>query len=295
MALQGNLIDLPLIDLVQVLTLQNKTGILSLNRDFSQAQVAFTKSRIYSAYVHHANGSEKPIYKQGEDALYDLLGWPDGQFTFELTSTLPPVENVKHQLDYLILEHCRRKDEKEQMQRLNGLITARPRLVPNPPVQAEITLDLEEWRILYMINGQLSIKEIADNIRQEPLSILAIAEKLEKKGLIVLDLHAGPVGSAAYSNAENARNKTTKPLQPDFQGTGFGQPANRTATAGEMFNRFPGTPPALAAVPPARVIQTPPHLAAHGNLVPVGGPAPHAAPKGQRGLLAGIMAKIRSL
>lgn len=293
MALQGNLVDLPLFDLVQVLTLQNKTGVLSLNRDFSQAQVTFSKSKIYAAYVHHASHNGKSIYKQGEDALYDLLGWPDGQFTFELTNALPAVENVQLQWDQLILEYCRRSDENEQKQRLHELISARPRLVPNPPMQAEITLDLEQWRVLFQVNGVLTIKEIATSIRQDPREVAEIATKLEKKGLIMFERTAQPDLYPAnyktyYEASAEARSNAANRSQTTLPANSFGSRALVGASS----------PPALTAPTASRALPAkfgPETL----QFQPVGAPdrsvpAPNK-PKVHRGVLSGIMAKIRGL
>ncbi len=342
MSLQGNLVDLPLIDLVQVLTLQNKTGVLSISRDFSQAQVAFGKSRIYSAFVHHNEQNGHPVYKQGEDALYDLLEWPDGQFTFELTNALPNVENVQQKWDYMILEHCRRHDELEQKQRQGELLSSRPRLIPNPPAQAEITLDLEQWRILFQINGLLSLQEIATNTRQDPEEVVRIVGKLAKKGLIELDVAPLPPpvqDYAAYRQAQPHEAQHYSQVLPPRQeieiysrlplpsqeapvrssytapqntpNPNYGPTQATRSTAGAS-NR-PTLPPAPRSYPSAvsqdfrapnnRVTEAAQAFRSKSESavtradsnakeqVPTSAPSP----KVQRGVLSGIMAKIRGL
>ncbi len=296
MALQGNLVDLPLIDLVQVLTLQNKTGVLTLSRNFSQAQVAFTKSRIYSAFVHHTNQNGLSVYKQGEEALYDLLDWPDGQFTFELTNALPAVENVQVKWDHMILEYCRLSDEKDQKHHQNEIILTRPKLVPDPPYQAEIKLDLEQWRLLFQINGELTLKEIADNTRQDYRVIVSLAENLEKLGLITLERMAQPKTKSAnsrtyYQPSQEINNASANSLHSPNMARAFGkEPANRPYSK----------PPVLTAPSSDRTI--PGHFAQPASISHFQPVSPQnndavAAPKPkvQRGVLSGIMAKIRGL
>ena len=258
MALQGNLGDLPLIDLVQVLSLQNKTGVLSVNRDFSQAQVCFSKSKIYSAFVHHARSKGQMINRQGEDALYDLLGWQDGQFVFELTSMLPADQNVHATWDYIVLEQCRREDEHEQNVSYLGSLC--PQLSLNPPGQAEITLNLDEWQVLLQVNGQNTFKEIASRICKPLDGVVELARKLEKQGLIEPLAVAGRQAASTRFNVDLV--KATQPVA--YQTRPQPKPSVRWSA--------PALTPALA-----------------------GASAQSSAPRVHRGILSGIMAKIRGL
>jgi hypothetical protein len=269
MSLQGNFTDLPLIDLMQVLTLQNKTGILSVNRDFSQAQICFNRSKIYSAFSRHIGNHRQPVDLQGEAALYDLLNWPDGQFCFELTSALPEVNNVNVSWDYIVLEYCRRQDERERQERLNKLGRLHPRLLPEPSVQAQITLDQEDWRVLLQVNNQLSLQEISTNIGRELEQVVKIAEKLQKQGLLEI-------------------NSTLPAAQPVAAGltagwkSGAASPAVQATSGWRTRNYQP------RHLPPAR----------DNQLVEISVVEDRRSlpkPQVQRGLLSAIMAKIRGL
>jgi hypothetical protein len=270
MSLQGNLTDLPLIDLMQVLTLQNKTGILSVNRDFSQAQICFNQSRIYSAFSRHTGRHQHPVDYQGEVALYDLLSWPDGQFCFELTSSLPGVQNVNVTWNYIVLEYCRRQDELERQKEFERLAAQRPRLLPNPPVQAQITLDLEDWQVLLQVNNQLTLQEIASNIRFDLTQVIKITQKLAKQGLLEID-------------------STIPATQPVAVGAGAASwQVNPAQTPG--WRNSPQAQHQPHYLPAERDNQVVHIKVAEGELRPT-----PARPQVQRGLLSGIMAKIRGL
>lgn len=291
MPLQGNLTDLPLIDLVQVLTLQNKTGVLSISRDFSQGQVCFSRSKLYSAFVHHTNTHK---HLEGVEALYDLLQWPDGQFNFELTSSLPAVQNVNVNWDYIILEHCRRQDELEQQQAFRKRASLRPRLSPNPSAQAEVTLSLEDWQVLLQVNGQVTFEDIARVTRLALDQVLKIGQKLEKQGLIDADSttpapapgrlgHVSPwqPGAVPSQSQYYSRERQVSESPPS-------NPRDRIATA-----RLTSSPPRHYLPPEPVGREYPAPIMAPIMATPVGDSTNR--PKVQRGLLSSIMSKIRGL
>ncbi|HEX2910747.1 MAG TPA: DUF4388 domain-containing protein [Chloroflexia bacterium] len=194
MSLQGNLSELPIINLVQVLSLQKKTGILSVSYQLAQTQVCFKEARIFSAFMHYSTPTGHKRTLEGEEALFELLSWTVGQFIFEICEDLPPFQNVNTSIDQLILEHCRRQDEQEhlrQRERFNSI----PTLAFNPPAEAQINLSLEEWRSLLLIDGKASIREIAAKNRQEVERIFCLVQGLEKRGLV--ELKAAPMAAVA--------------------------------------------------------------------------------------------------
>ena len=226
MALQGNLSDLPLIDLVQVLALQNKTGVLSLSRHFSQAQVCFNKSCIFSTYIHDSN---QQTTIQGADAIFELLNWSEGQFSFEITASLPATQNVWANWDYLVLEKCRRDDELTQN---NPLAEVCPHLSLEVPAQAEINLSLEEWQVLLKIDGHTSFQTIASSIRQSLEVVLNISQQLQSR--LLVEIEQVPVFSAQvvyYEQPTTPRWKMANALrQPQLALAGaVTYPTNRNA------------------------------------------------------------------
>jgi hypothetical protein len=74
MAIKGNLKDLSLVDIIQLNCRSGELAELSLTRDGTQGVVYFAEGQV----VHVAYENDT-----GEEALYHLLRWPDGDFVIE--------------------------------------------------------------------------------------------------------------------------------------------------------------------------------------------------------------------
>lgn len=201
MSLQGNLTDMPLVDLVKVLILQGKTGHLELQRSHARGQICFKIGKLYAAQVWYSIGAG-PSYFQGEAALHELLGWPEGDFTFELNDHSTIGENVHNSWEVLLLEHYRRQDEREREYRLQHI---RPRLALNPPPQAQIQLSLEEWDVLLKIDGEHNLSQIAERCRRQPAEVDSLIQHFVKAGLVTLERIAAPLGRSMVATGWQAQ------------------------------------------------------------------------------------------
>jgi hypothetical protein len=99
--LVGSLETIPIADLVQVLNICRKTGLLRLSRGLASASLYFDDGEIRHAEAGH---------RTGEEAFYLLMGWTDAAFAFEsgvraaAASLAPPTMT-------LLMEALRRIDE----------------------------------------------------------------------------------------------------------------------------------------------------------------------------------------
>ena len=73
MSFQGSLKELPLADIVQLVAVSGKTGMFSLTRGAEQGAVYILNGQITHAKVNDV---------EGEDAIYALALWNEGQFQF---------------------------------------------------------------------------------------------------------------------------------------------------------------------------------------------------------------------
>ncbi|KAB2880931.1 response regulator [bacterium] len=101
--LYGKFSDLSLIDVLQLLIMNKKTGILTITRDGEKAELYFDDGRML-----HAE------YKKfvGEEAVYNLGEWKEGVFRFERTdvNVSPTIHTVTMNL---LMEYCRITDEQK--------------------------------------------------------------------------------------------------------------------------------------------------------------------------------------
>lgn len=98
----GNLMDLGLLEMLQIMGASNKTCLINIRKDDAKARIYMENGRIVNCIV----GDRK-----GEEAFYEVIGWTEGHFAIKPDVT-PTERLIKSSLDGLILEGLRRLDEK---------------------------------------------------------------------------------------------------------------------------------------------------------------------------------------
>ncbi len=101
MALQGNLRDMSVADLIQQYGQDQKTAELSITHDNQQATLFFKGGTVAHAVLGNT---------QGEEVIYRILQWETGEFSLE-TGIEPPTTSIQRSWSGLLLEGARRLDE----------------------------------------------------------------------------------------------------------------------------------------------------------------------------------------
>ena len=98
---------------------------------------------------------------QASEIIYDCFGWTDGRFRFTKASELPPYA-VMIAIDHknLIMEGARRIDEIEYFVQNLPPSNSVLRLIGDPASQDGMQLSLDEWKILFLIDGKRTLEEI---------------------------------------------------------------------------------------------------------------------------------------
>jgi DNA-binding response OmpR family regulator len=99
--IEGNLAQIPLVDLLQILAVNRKTGRLAVERQDERADVFLREGRVVDARMGEV---------AGEKALWRLLTRREGQFAFAPGPQEVP-ERIERKLDDLVLEGLRQADE----------------------------------------------------------------------------------------------------------------------------------------------------------------------------------------
>ena len=99
--LEGNLAQIPLTDLLQILSVNRRSGRLTVERGGERAEVALREGRVVDASFGRA---------VGEKALWRLLTHHEGQFAFA-PGDPPESDRITRRLDDLLLEGMRQADE----------------------------------------------------------------------------------------------------------------------------------------------------------------------------------------
>ncbi|HEX7629871.1 MAG TPA: response regulator [Candidatus Methylomirabilis sp.] len=101
--MRGRLDVMGLPNIVQVLEAERRTGTLRLTSEARRGEILFLEGRV--AYA--LEGA-----RQGETAIYRMLGWSRGDFELELTSgTGPETAQIARSNQSLLMEGVRRLDE----------------------------------------------------------------------------------------------------------------------------------------------------------------------------------------
>ncbi len=103
MPIEGSLKELSLSSIIQLNCAEMNTAKVSLKHQGREGVICFAEG----AVVHAAAGD-----LVGEEAVYELLTWPDGSFIVETDVTLPE-RTVTTNWNMLLLEGIRRIDEGE--------------------------------------------------------------------------------------------------------------------------------------------------------------------------------------
>ena len=102
MGMTGNLTGLAAADLIQLNCVDQKVARLQIQHGDQSAEIYFMGGQITHAFC----GSQK-----GEDVVYQVLGWNEGDFSLE-NDIKSPETTINRSWPSLLLEGARRLDEK---------------------------------------------------------------------------------------------------------------------------------------------------------------------------------------
>ncbi|HVG25281.1 MAG TPA: DUF4388 domain-containing protein [Thermoanaerobaculia bacterium] len=120
---------------------------------------------------------------QVSEIVFDAFVWNGGSFSFVTDATLPPYAvTIAIDLPNLIMEGARRIEEWEQCIALLPDKSVVFRVVAAPRGE-QITLTAEEWKLLFLINGQRTLEELCASA-EEPLPVYRVIYGLYANKLI---------------------------------------------------------------------------------------------------------------
>lgn len=176
MAFQGSLKELPLPDIIQLVSVSGKTGMFALTREAHlQGEIYLREGRIVHARVGELHG---------EEAVYELAIWSEGDFVFT-PERQAPTESIKKSNTNLLMEAARRIDE----WRLLSKKIPSTRLVPvftNSATTTSVSLTPQEWSLICKIDERRTIDEIAAGLGTNAFETSKLLYGLITSGLVAL-------------------------------------------------------------------------------------------------------------
>jgi hypothetical protein len=150
MAFQGSLKELPLPDIIQLVSVSGKTGKFTLTRDTDRGYIFLKNGQMVHAMVGDLIG---------EEAIYSLAIWNQGEFQFS-PSEEPDRQTISKSNTNLLMEAARRLDEWRVLSKKIPSVDHVPELLARENRHEQVTLNPHEWMLITRIDGNRSIAEI---------------------------------------------------------------------------------------------------------------------------------------
>jgi Domain of unknown function (DUF4388) len=164
MAFQGSLKELPLPDIIQLVSVSGKTGKFTLTRDSDRGFIYLKNGQMVHAMVGDLIG---------EEAIYSLAIWNQGEFQFS-PSEEPDRQTITKSNTNLLMEAARRLDEWRVLSKKIPSVDHVPELLARDNRHEQVTLNPHEWMLITKIDGNRSIAEIGRTLNLSSFDVAKI-------------------------------------------------------------------------------------------------------------------------
>ena len=164
MAFQGSLKELPLPDIIQLVSVSGKTGRFTLTRDEERGFIFLRGGQMIHAVIGDL---------VGEEAIYSLAIWNSGEFQFS-PGEEPDRQTITKTNTNLLMEAARRLDEWRVLSKKIASIDLVPELLSRENRHEQITLNPQEWMLITRIDGQRSIFDIGQALNMSGFDVAKI-------------------------------------------------------------------------------------------------------------------------
>jgi hypothetical protein len=164
MAFQGSLKELPLPDIIQLVSVSSKTGKFTLSRESDRGYIFLKNGQMVHALVADL---------VGEEAIYALAIWNHGDFHFT-PGEEPDRQTITKSNTNLLMEAARRLDEWRVLSKKVPSVDYVPELQLRQSRHEQITLNPQEWMLVTKIDGQRSIADIGRALNMSSFDVAKI-------------------------------------------------------------------------------------------------------------------------
>jgi len=168
-SMSGNIEEIPLPDLLQLLSTSRKSGVIVIRSDLGVGKIYLRKGQIYFVSIDDSfnTGPRK--------AMFRLLGWSQGFFELDPPDERAVLEELQDSTEGLLMEGMRQLDEyhvlEEKLPSLNSTLA-----IPHPLEPKLRDLSPEELDVFQVALGAETVRAVFD---ESPHTDLTIAEKLK--------------------------------------------------------------------------------------------------------------------
>lgn len=181
MAFQGSLAELHLPDIIQLVSVSGKTGVFRLADGPREGQIYLQEGQIVHAALEDL---------AGEEAVYALAMWRQGEFRFDVGDKAPR-QTIQKSNTSLLMEAARRLDEWRVLSKKIPSVDLVPEFVIPENREGQINLNTMEWLLLSKIDGRRSVRTIATATGLSAFDAAKLLYGLVATGLIRLKEPSG--------------------------------------------------------------------------------------------------------
>jgi len=167
---RGNLQQVSVPDLLQLLSMNRRTGTLTIVTVTGQGEVRLTDGQIVDAVFRRVEGTK---------ALYRLLGETEGSFSF-VSGNPTPLRRITEPTNMLLLEGLRHTDE---VRRLLKQLSATEDALQATRTESSSDTELEQ-KVLSALEVPKTATELLDDLACPDLDILKTVDSLAESGAV---------------------------------------------------------------------------------------------------------------
>jgi Domain of unknown function (DUF4388) len=181
MSFQGSIQELPVPDIIQLVSVSGKTGMFTLVRGAERGFIYLKNGQM----VHARLGD-----LTGEEAIYALAIWSSGEFQFT-PGEEADVASIEKSNTSLLMEAARRLDEWKVLSRKIPAVDYVPIFQPRNTAEP-VTLSPPEWNIVIRIDGKRTVEELARTVDLSSFETAKILYGLITAGLVEMRPREAP-------------------------------------------------------------------------------------------------------
>ncbi|ATB49283.1 DUF4388 domain-containing protein [Corallococcus macrosporus] len=169
--IEGSLSQLSIPDLMQLLGMNRRSGKLTLERGNDRGEIAVAEGRPVNAKLGRV---------EGEKALFRLLAWVDGTFTFSPGGNVAK-PRINRGMDDALLEGMRQSDEVNRL--MPGLPPRHTRLMLAPDADLQGDQHPVTQQVVDLIRQPRALGEVLDLAPATDLEVLNVLTTLMQRGV----------------------------------------------------------------------------------------------------------------
>ena len=177
--MSGVIEEIPLPDLLQLLSTSRKSGVLTITHENQVGRLYLRQGQIYFAAIND------DFQMSPHKAMYRMLGWATGTFELEQGDDIRVMEELKESTEGLLMEGMRQIDE---MRQINGKLPPMHSALAVPTPLAGKLRDLkpEELDVFQLVLDHGQVQAVLDNFYGSDLDAATALLGLMQREFVVV-------------------------------------------------------------------------------------------------------------